>query len=147
MRKQLANEKGLTLIELLAVFTISSILIFLISSVLVGVQKQHIVQSDESESIFNVTYAAKVITKDFRKAEKIELVEENNIKKLRFTLSKLSGSTINEYYLTDTTLYKNASPLVRGITEFLVTVENDMYMIEIEDRSGKTIKTELIKRK
>ena len=144
MRKRLTNEKGLTLIELLAVLVISSILILLISGVLVGVQKQYKVQSDESEAIYNVTYALKVIAKDFRKAEKIELVEENNIKKLRFTIP---DSIINDYYLSNHTLYKNTSPFVREVIGFSVMEDNEIYTIEIEDKSGKAIETELIKRK
>lgn len=71
MVKYLDNKRGVTLIELLAVLVISSIIVVLIMNIFSTGQKQYKGQTIKSEQLNDVRYAAKVITKEIRKAEKL----------------------------------------------------------------------------
>ena len=74
MKKYIKNEKGLTLVEILAVIIIGSIIMLLISNVHLFGQKQYKSQSEKSRHLYDVTYAAKVITKEIRKADEKGIV-------------------------------------------------------------------------
>ena len=88
MKKLLNNERGLTLVELLAVLVIGAIILLLINNVHMFGQNQYNKQSKQAEQIYNVTYAAKVITNEIRKAEKIIVNEK--VDTLTITISNLS---------------------------------------------------------
>ncbi|MFD1066571.1 PilW family protein [Oceanobacillus locisalsi] len=144
MKKLLTNEKGLTLVELLAVFVIGAIFILLLSQVMTGVQKQYTQQSAESESLFDVTYAAKVVTKDFRMAETVITDGESSGE---VTFVKPDGTEISyHYHATGQILYKNGTPFVREVTDFTVSKQDDMYVVRISNANGKLVETELIQR-
>lgn len=168
MRKQTADENGLILVELLAVLAIGSIVMLLISGVLIGVQNKYENQKNDSQAIFDLTYIAKVISKDFRMAKEIgpdelKYDQHGNTKELIF--HKSSEEKVNYRYESDeSTLYKNKLPIITDITVFSISKEYEdnttnaedeprelevieTYKIKIKDKSGKTIETELIKRK
>lgn len=69
MNRLLKNEKGVTLVELLAVMVIGGIVMVLIMSIFSNGQKQYSSQTAKAEQLNDVRYAAKVITKEIRKAE------------------------------------------------------------------------------
>lgn len=118
MKKYLNNERGLTLVEILAVIIIGSIIMLLISNVHLFGQKQYKSQSEKSRHLFDVTYAAKVITKEIRKAEKVML--KDNI--LTVTLND-TNETVFE--LRNDAILKNTSPFVLGISEFMIIPADD----------------------
>lgn len=66
--KKILNRNGLTLIEVLAVI----IIIILIFSIIYGIQfnsnNQYKMQIEKNEQLNDISYALKVITKDFRKS-------------------------------------------------------------------------------
>src|SRR5690625_4748482 len=100
MKKQMANEKGLTLAELLATLAIGSIIFLLIISVLLSIQKQYNSQSDKVNNLTDITLAAKAMTKDLRSAQSVHLISESHM--------VISTSTGNiPYELVDRTLKKD----------------------------------------
>jgi len=118
MKKYLNNEKGLTLVEILAVIIIGSIILLLISNVHLFGQKQYKNQSEKTGYLYDVTYAAKVITKEIRKAEKVVL--KDNI--LTLTLNE-ANETIFE--LQNDAILKNTNPFVFGISKFVIIPAED----------------------
>lgn len=144
IKKQLTNEKGLTLIELLSVLAIGAIIVLLLSNVMIGIQKQYTQQSAESESLFDVTYAAKVVTKDFRMSETVILNGESSGD---VTFVKPDEAEIVYHYNeTEQILYKNGIPFIREVTGFTVSEKDDMYAVRISSANGKSVETELIQR-
>lgn len=63
------NDRGLTLVELLAVIVISSILIVTLTNIFVSGINEQTKQSKNNQNIVETSYALKVITKDFRKVQ------------------------------------------------------------------------------
>src|SRR5690625_5981783 len=82
MGQKLTNEKGLTLVELLATISIASLLIIMITSAHVLVQNQFNQQQENIEEINNISYVLKQITNDFRRANPDDIgeVSDHSIK-------------------------------------------------------------------
>src|SRR5690625_5019013 len=78
MNRFIRNERGLTLVELLATLVISSLVITFIASILVMIQKQYSFQSEDIHRLTDITIVAKSITKDIRSADEV-IVNESNI--------------------------------------------------------------------
>ncbi|MTD29616.1 PilW family protein [Planomicrobium sp. YIM 101495] len=72
MNKYICNNKGITLVELLAVLVIGSIVMVLIMGIFSNGQKQYSIQTTHAEQLADVRYTAKVITKEIRQAERIK---------------------------------------------------------------------------
>lgn len=79
MIKKLKNDKGITLVELLSVIAIGGIVMVLIMSILSNGQKQYSSQTADAEQLNDLRFVAKVITKEIRKADKVE-VNPNSLK-------------------------------------------------------------------
>lgn len=141
------DEKGITLVELLAVLAIGAFLILIVSNILSGVYKQYRVQEGEAGEIFDITYAAKVITRDFRMAEEIVVDERNKDIDLKFTKPD-STEVIYSYNSDEEIIYRNSTEFIRGINKFIVTDnKNNSFEIELKSKDGKVIKTQLVQRK
>lgn len=140
MRKQWNTEKGLTLVELLAVIVIASIVMMLVYSVLLTSTKQYNNQFEKNKQLTDISYAFKMITKDIRKTEKPQIVSNSEIDLNGINYSK-SGNTIT----------RNGVLIARSIERFYVVEEDGKWIIEIKssDRQGieKTEKTEIYLRK
>lgn len=71
------NEKGITLIELLAALALVSMVILLASSVQLFGQKQVNNQTNEIQNQSNVRLALNIVTKEIRKASNVSVT--NNV--------------------------------------------------------------------
>lgn len=131
------NEEGITLVELLAVFVISGIVIMLIIGVQIYTQNQFQSQSEQSKKLTDVTIAMKEITKDIR-SNTIDSWDADD-KKLQFSDGKY-------YQLIDDTLFKSGSPYIYDIKVFNVEREGNEVSIEIESITGQQIDTTLVER-
>ena len=125
MKRYLKSEKGITLVEVLAVIIIGSIIMLLIFNVHLFSQKQYKSQSEKSRHLYDVTYAAKVITKEIRKAEKVT-VKDNM---LTLTLNE-SNETIFEW--GNNAIVKNGNPFILEISKFEVERDVQKLVIAIE---------------
>ncbi|WP_210468765.1 PilW family protein [Sporosarcina sp. 6E9] len=113
MNKYLENDRGITLVELLAVIVIGSLMLILISNIHIFGHKQSNDQSENSKNLFDVSYAAKMITKEVRKAETVNA--EGDI----LTLNRGKQNEI-VFKKQSTSLVMNGSPIVKEISEFIV---------------------------
>lgn len=78
MKFSLKNERGMTLVEILAVTVITGIVAILVFSLIQSSTKQHIQQTKEAGNLSDITYALKVVTKDIRRSTNAR-VEEGNL--------------------------------------------------------------------
>lgn len=63
------NERGMTLLEVVAVTIIASIIVIFLVSFLSNTMNLHDKQETETKELFDKSYALKIITKDARRAE------------------------------------------------------------------------------
>lgn len=140
LKKQWKNEKGITLVELLAAIVLASILMLLVYSVLMTGTEQYKNQLEKNTQLTDISYALKLIIKDIRKTENPQIISNNEI--------NLNG--IN-YSKTDNTITRNGIVIARSIQQFHVTGNEVKWTIEIEssdqEEIEKNIKTEIYLRK
>lgn len=135
MTRKVRNEKGMTLVELLAVFVISGMVVLLIIAIYLYVQNQFQQQSEQSHQLTDVTIAMKEITKDIRSREILEWDEA----RLTFT----DGKT---YELHQDVLFRNDAPYIYKVDRFVIEMIEDELSIEIISLNGQEISTTLIVR-
>lgn len=137
MKKQTNNERGITLVELLAAIVLASIVMLLIYSVLMTGTKQYKSQFDKNKQVTEISYTLKMITKDIRKTEKPILISSSEIDLNGIKYSK-NGSNIT----------RNGVVIASVIDSFNVVVDDDRWIIEIKSAENKeTKKTEIYIRK
>ena len=121
MKKQTNNERGITLVELLAAIVLASIVMMLIYSVLMTGTKQYKSQFDKNKQVTEISYTLKMITKDIRKTEKPILISSSEIDLNGIKYSK-NGSNIT----------RNGVVIASVIDRFNVVVDDDRWIIEIK---------------
>jgi len=144
MKKYLNNEKGLTLVEILAVIIIGSIIMLLISNVHLFGQKQYKSQSEKTRHLYDVTFAAKVITKEIRKADEKGVA---NVDSKRDHI-KLTDNIEYKYNSTDKTIEnKDGTILVENIEKFVAERSVSQVSLEIISKTGEKVETKIVLRK
>lgn len=144
MNKVLKNEKGLSLIELLAVLVIGSIILLLISNVHLFGQKQYKSQSEKSRHLYDVTYAAKVITKEIRKAD------EKGIANVGSKSDHIKLTSVIEYKYNSANKSienKDGTIFVKDIEKFYVSKSSSEVVLRIISITGEEINTKITLRK
>ncbi|MCZ8533047.1 PilW family protein [Psychrobacillus psychrodurans] len=146
MWKQWNNEKGITLVELLAAVVLASIVMLLVFSVLMSGTKQYKNQLEKNNQLTDISYALKMITKDIRKTENPRIISKSEIELNGINYSKV-GNTIT----------RNGDVIARNIEMFFVddgyetgkyNEKNIKWFIEIKSLDQKeTKKTEIYIRK
>lgn len=145
MKRLLANERGLTLVEVLAGLVIAAILMIMITNIILLVQNQYKVQSADASGLFDITIAVKEITKEIRQnPSNIHIPDENTI------LFNESEENQVKYQFVDEALKKNERNFVIDIRDFYVekvsasNSEKVILRIESSVDSNKNIDTEII---
>ncbi|MBS4204523.1 prepilin-type N-terminal cleavage/methylation domain-containing protein [Lederbergia citrea] len=127
----LKNNRGVTLLEVLLVLAILSMVLVLISNVQILGQKQFVSQSQKIDHQANVRLAAKMITKEIRKAEAKNVTVKDNVLTIGPDNYKHSGTAIE----------KNGIPVIDHISEFKVNQQLldqvSLIITSIQDRHGK----------
>ncbi|MCK1996571.1 prepilin-type N-terminal cleavage/methylation domain-containing protein [Psychrobacillus psychrodurans] len=146
MWKQWNNEKGITLVELLAAVVLASIVMLLVFSVLMSGTKQYKGQLEKNNQLTDISYALKMITKDIRKTKEPQIISVSEIELNGINYSKV-GNTIT----------RNGDVIARNIELFFVDdghgtakydENNIKWFIEIKSLDQKkTKKTEIYLRK
>lgn len=141
MKRHLSNEKGVTLVELLAGLVIATIIMLLVFNIMLTVQEQYNAQSEDAGGLFDVTLAAKEITKEIRKNPgTITSPDEHTI--------IFNETTENEiiFKFQDKMLLKNNINFVNRLEEFSVEIDEGKVILDIVSNEGssKSIHTEII---
>lgn len=134
MSNKFKNEKGITLVELLAVLAIGGIVMVLIMNIFSNGQNQYSSQTAKAEQLNDVRYAAKVITKEIRKSDKVEIVNSSTLKLGKSSHVIFTLNNKNE-------ILKNGTILVSGIEKFNANwdkeKEGELLKISIEGEELK----------
>src|SRR5699024_9314691 len=141
--KFLRKEDGITLVETLAVFAISALIIILIIGVHVFVQKQFTTQSEDALHLTDITIAAKEITKKLR-TDEIKKITEKSI--------EFNDGTV--YEKVNDVLQKNGSEYIYNVKEFNIAEKEDIFanesktankiiILSIESITNQKIETEI----
>ncbi|KGR74032.1 prepilin-type N-terminal cleavage/methylation domain-containing protein [Ureibacillus sinduriensis] len=124
------TQKGITLIEVLAVLIIISFISILLIGILFNSNKAHKEEVKSNQELSAVSYAFKVVTKDVRKTIYVEYNKANN----QYIFETNDGDIV--YALIDNTLYRNDQKLVSNIDQFnLNKIDNS---IEIKSSKGES---------
>lgn len=130
MKKWILNERGISLVELLAVLVIGSIILSLVISITVNGQKTYSQQTHSAEQLAELRYAVKVITKEVRRAEKVNIAEDQLV-------IQSDGRIVFE--LQNGQLWQDGSVLAERISKLKFEMEGRVLAISMETdgTSGK----------
>uniref|UniRef100_A0A942T2D4 Prepilin-type N-terminal cleavage/methylation domain-containing protein n=1 Tax=Neobacillus citreus TaxID=2833578 RepID=A0A942T2D4_9BACI len=115
------REQGYTLIEIMAGLTLLSMVLLLANSVDLFGQKQLNVQSTEIQSQSDDRLAMKLITKEIRKAQTVDVNNPN----------ELTIDSVDVYKLSGTTLVKNNQVFISNISKFFVAKSGNKVTLTI----------------
>lgn len=149
MNKQLKEERGLTLIEVLAATVVGTIVILLIGNTLLFGLKQYKNQSEKAQDLTSVTIVAKAVTKDIRKAMSVEIEDGDLI--LEIEDENENEKVIYKFDTENRIILKNEQDFYTGIELFKISMSNNKLnlIIKSKDKNGipEEINTELYLRK
>ena len=111
------NEKGFTLVEVLAVIVILAIVSAILFNLLTSSNKEYKSQVDDTTNLNELSFIMKEITRDFRKT-KIVNIENNQV--IFKTTENEQEKVIATYTKTGDTLRKNGAPYQTKIRSFCV---------------------------
>ncbi|WP_332649389.1 PilW family protein [Lysinibacillus sp. 54212] len=146
MKEITSNEKGLTLIELLATVVILFIVSLFIYNIIFSANKQNKVQVSESIQINDSAYILKQITKDIRKTYNITI---DPVNPNRYFFNDKDNNKLVEYtYSTDNQLSRNGSIMANKISSFKINSDttNDAATVTFK-LNDQTYETTLIFRR
>ena len=111
------NEKGFTLVEVLAVIVILAIVGSILFNLLTSSNKEYKSQVDDTTNLNELSFIMKEITRDFRKTKIVDIQNNQVVFK---TKENNQEKVIATYTKTGDTLSKNGSPYQTKIGSFCV---------------------------
>ncbi|MDM5232359.1 PulJ/GspJ family protein [Lysinibacillus pakistanensis] len=146
--KWLRNSKGLTLFEVLAVVVILAIVSMLSISIVTSATKQQIEQSAHNRDIKDLSFALKVITKDFRKSDNLTTDSDDTTDPPTELHTLLLGDEIvSTYRLENNQIIRNSNGsdeiLAYKISKFTISGG----AIEIISEDGQRATTDITQRR
>nr|WP_106784515.1 prepilin-type N-terminal cleavage/methylation domain-containing protein [Lysinibacillus timonensis] len=139
MSNLIKNEKGLTLVELLAVIIISAILIILAIGIFSNGQNQAQNQVDKNNQLMDIAYVLKALTKEMRKTDIVEVPNSQTLKikdnvyafnsseKVITKDEKLFANHINQFEVRKEIVLiedDNATGISNIITKIIIEIES-----------------------
>ncbi|GLC87268.1 PulJ/GspJ family protein [Lysinibacillus piscis] len=136
----LRNTRGFTLVEVLAVVVILAIVTMLSISLITSATKQQIAQSTHNRDIKELSYALKLITKDFRKSNKFtEIVDETSEPPITWYVLQLDDVELAAYALENNQIIRRLptgrEAIALNIKDFDIS---GSYSIVIVSQDGQT---------
>ncbi|MDP4156047.1 MAG: prepilin-type N-terminal cleavage/methylation domain-containing protein [Bacillota bacterium] len=117
------NQKGVTLIELLAAIALLSVVLLVANSIHLFGQKQMSDQTAEIQNQSNVRLAMDIITKRIRKASTIS-VDNNGV---------LTLDNTDVYKLDNNNLTQNSQPIINNLQKFEIQYDGSKITVTIAD--------------
>ena len=121
------NEKGLTLIEVIAYIAILSIVLILSFSIMSNSKAEHEEQYNNIQLLTKNSYVMKQITSDIR--ESIDLESSSNQIIMQ---KKNSIETIYRYDEDIFTLYRNDQPIANNLKSFLIKANTNKKSVSVQ---------------
>ena len=129
------NQKGLTLVEVMAVIAIMSVIFIIICSIQLTSKEQYTMQTEKNNQLTDLSYTLKVITKDMRKSGEAPEINGNTY---------IIGSEIYVFNAATNSLKRNDTVLAQPITTFTIQpITSKKYKISITS-TNESIDTEIV---
>ncbi|QSB08369.1 prepilin-type N-terminal cleavage/methylation domain-containing protein [Lysinibacillus fusiformis] len=146
--KWLRNSKGLTLFEVLTVVVILAIVSMLSISIVTTATKQQLEQSTHNRDIKDLSFALKIITKDFRKSDDLKTEpDETTDPPTELHILRLGEEIVSTYRLENNQIIRNSN----GSEEVIAYKISDFTIrggkIEIISEDGRTATTDITQRR
>ena len=144
------NERGVTLIELLATMVILTIISLFAFNIIVSSQKQQAIQKEDSKNLYDITYSLKVLTKDFRMSTSFDsstntfYKDEGKTKIATYSFDSSKKQITRDTYKQNGT--KESTTIIsEKTTHFSLTKSADekSITVDISNSSDQTIKNTL----
>ena len=133
--KNTLNQKGLTLVEVMAVIAIMSIIFIMICNIQSTSNDQFTMQTEKNNELTDLSYTLKVITKDMRISGKAPEINGNTYR---------IGSEIYVFDAATNSLLRNETVLAQPITVFTIeSITSKKYKISITSPNDH-IDTEIV---
>lgn len=135
--RNLKNQHGISLVEVLGVIVILSFVGVLLFSIISSGQKQHSNQSEKNRELQDISYALKVITKEIRQNPGTIDVDSS--------LNKLEINGVS-YERSGKDLMRDSTIFISNIAEFQVDEIGGTIIIELKSSSGEEVSTQIVER-
>ncbi|MDQ0430533.1 prepilin-type N-terminal cleavage/methylation domain-containing protein [Planomicrobium stackebrandtii] len=129
MKKLLKQQRGITLVELLAVIVIGGIVMVLILSIFSNGNKTYQNQTARSEQITDMRYIAKVVTKEIRMTDKVSIVNGDLV---------LGSNEKLVFSLDNGQIKKDEEVIASNIAVLAFHFIDRTLLIEIESKEGNS---------
>jgi type II secretory pathway component PulJ len=136
------NEKGLTLIEVIAYIAIASIILILSFSIMSNSKAEHDEQYKNAQKLTQNSYVMKQITSDIR--ESINLNSSLNLVTMQ---KKNSIETTYSYDASTFTLYRNSQPIANNLKSFFINANSDSVNIQLTNLRNEQLNTTIYLRR
>ena len=137
------NQKGVTLIEILASIVLLTIVLSLTFNLLISGQNEHTKQVSANTQLQDVSYAMKLITKDVRKGTKAVTATPGST--TEFNIIDLDDNLIATYRYEASTkqLYRNSLVIANEVVQFESNIVDRDLSIILKNNSHTTYNTKL----
>lgn len=126
MKNSIKDQKGVTLVELLAVLVLLSLIGLMIFGVYFSGKKEYDIQKEKTEHQENIQFVMKYLTKEIRKENNFRVFDDDVLE-----IKKETGTDI--YRRKGTTLFKNSEAFSENIKDF-----------KVESSDGKALKIKVV---
>lgn len=147
MKHTVKNQRGLTLIEILATLVLCGILAIIIFNIQNHSSKQYNNQVTENSQIQKASYLLKVITAEIRKYPLItDVIDTTEEIKDGQTIYKGIKIGNNEYKFDNHVIYLNGKPFASEIEDFYIQEDGGRLTLYIENTQKKIVSTSIVPR-
>lgn len=130
------NEKGLTLLEVIAYIAILSIILVLSFSIMSNSKAEHNEQYKNTQLLTQNSYVMKQITSDIRESINLESSSD-----LVIMQKKNSIQTTYNYDASTFTLYRNSQPIANNLKLFYIRANSDSVNIKLTNLRNEQLNT------
>ncbi|GEL05008.1 type II secretion system protein [Rummeliibacillus stabekisii] len=144
MKRRLTNQKGITLVEILAAIVIIGFLAILILNIQSKSTEQYNKQFTTNQQLKEISYVLKSITKDIRKTNSVTLTNQTNLKNEQKEVLYTGVNVNNKKYEFDEqskSIKLNGSIYANNIMEFFISNTGKRYTIYINNIKGNQVTT------
>lgn len=137
------NQRGITLVELLAVITLLSVVSLLIIGIIIQAQGTYKKNQVTNFTTTEMSLLVNSITRDIR-----QFPEGVSVSNEMLNIQTSDGEMISyKFDSVESNIKRDDNILLRSVTEFVPVLNDGLVTIEIKDNSGKEWKSTIVIRK
>nr|WP_182911258.1 prepilin-type N-terminal cleavage/methylation domain-containing protein [Pseudoalteromonas profundi] len=137
------NQRGITLVELLAVITLLSLVSLLIIGIIIQAQGTYKRNQVTNFTTTEISLLVNSVTRDIR-----QFPEGVSVSNEMLNIQTSDGEIITyKFDSVESSIKRNDNTLLRSVTEFVPILNDGLVTIEIKDNSGKKWTSTIVIRK